>query len=232
MPPSLALLLASLFIMCLFWRDSKQQPKVSSAVWIPCILMLILGSRPISQWLNPGTFQSTDDLLEGSPTDGMVCLGLIAAGWLVLWRRQLPWRELFRNNVWLFLFFLYCALSVLWSDFPFVAFKRWIKGLGGPMMALILLSDRAPVEAVETLIKRCAYVLIPLSIVLIKYYPNLGKSYSEWTGAAYYTGVTTNKNMLGYLLFVFGLFFVCALFGKGARGRDSGRRTDIAIVLV
>src|SRR3989442_8184567 len=232
MPPSLALLLTSLFIVYLFWRDSRQQPKASSAVWIPCILMLLLGSRPVSQWLNPGTFQSTDDLLEGSPTDRMVFVVLIAAGWLVLWRRQIPWRELFRNNIWLALFFLYCAVSILWSEFPFVALKRWIKGTGGPMMALILLSDREPAKAVETLIKRCAYVLIPLSIVFIKYCPNLGRSYSEWTGTAYYTGVTTNKNLLGYLLLVFGLFFVCALFGQGARDRDAGKRTDVVMAVM
>jgi exopolysaccharide production protein ExoQ len=233
MPPSVALLLTILFIFYLFWRDSRQQPKASSAVWIPCVLILILGSRSVSQWLNPGTFQSSDDLLEGSPLDRAVFVGLIAAGWLVLWRRQIPWRELIRNNGWLALFFLYCAVSILWSDFPFVAFKRWIKGLGGLMMALILLSDHEPAKAVETLIKRCAYVLIPLSIVFIKYYPSLGRGYDDWSGAALYTGVTTNKNLLGYLLLVFGLFFVCAMLGKGARDRDSGRRrTDVVIVLM
>src|SRR5207245_6913867 len=121
---------------------------------------------------------------------------------------------------------------ILWSDFPFVASKRWIKGLGDPMMALILLGDREPAKAVETVIKRCAYVLIPLSIVFIKYYPGLGRSYSEWTGEAVYTGVTTNKNLLGYLLFVAGLFFVCALFGKGARERGARDRTDIVIALL
>src|SRR5207302_2053531 len=128
-----------------------------------------LGSRGVSEWLNPGApFQSVDDLLEGSPTNRMVFLGLIAAGWLVLWKRHIPWQALFRQNVWLSVFFLYCGLSVLWSDFPLVAFKRWIKGLGDPMMAVILLSERAPAKAVEAVIKRCAYVLIPLSIVFIK----------------------------------------------------------------
>jgi exopolysaccharide production protein ExoQ len=50
------------------------------------------------------------------------------------------------------------------------------------------------------------YLLIPLSIVLIKYYPNLGKCYSAW-GGEQYTGVSTNKNMLGVICLVSGIVF-------------------------
>src|SRR2546425_9443482 len=200
MPPPLALVLTLLFILYLFKRDSRQQYKASSALWIPCTWMMIIGSRSVSQWLNLGPpLQSPDDLLEGSPIDRAVFLLFIVAGLVVLWRRHISWSAVFRNNVWLTLFFLYCGLSILWSDFPFVASKRWIKALGEPMMALMVLTERDPVKAVETVIKRCAYVFIPLSILFIKYYPHLGKGYSEWGGAAYYTGVTTNKNYLGFL---------------------------------
>jgi len=231
MPPSLALLLNGLFVGYLFWRDSRQRPQASTAIWIPCIWLMILGSRSVSQWLQGGIESSVDDIMDGSPTDRAVYLGLILVGWLVLWQRQIPWREIFRNNAWLTIFYLYCGVSVLWSDFPFVAFKRWIKGLGDPMIALILLSDYEPTKAIETVMKRCAYVLIPLSIVFIKYYPHLGRVYSEWTGAAYYTGVTTNKNLLGYLLLVFGLFFVCAMLEKADR-RGARDRTTTAITIL
>jgi exopolysaccharide production protein ExoQ len=232
MPPQLALCLTGLFVVYLFWRDSKQQYRASPTAWIPCIWLMILGSRPVSQWLDPTAFQSAEDIMDGSPTDRLVYLGLIVAGCVVLWRRQIPWGELFRNNVWLTVFYMYCGASVLWSDFPFIAFKRWIKGLGDPMIALILLSDSEPTKAVETVMKRCAYVLIPLSIVFIKYYPHLGRQYSEWTGAAYYTGVTANKNLLGYLLLVFGLFFLCALLEKPDRHRDTqGRATPVTTIL-
>lgn len=71
-------------------------------------------------------------------------------------------------------------------------------------MILIVLTDTYPVEAVKTLIRRCAYVLIPLSILYIKYFPNLGKGYDPWTGEAFYQGVTTSKNMLGQLCLVTG----------------------------
>src|SRR5262249_51353637 len=163
---------------------------------------------PVSQWLNIGApVESAGDYLEGSPTDRAVLFLLMVAGCLVLWKRHLPWSQIFRNNAFITLFFLYCAVSTIWSDFPLVALKRWSKGLGDPIMVLILLTEREPVKAVETVIKRCAYVLIPLSVLFIKYYPDLGRTHSEWSGELYYTGVTTNKNLLGLLCMVSGLLF-------------------------
>src|SRR5437867_890594 len=209
MPPPVALFLTSLFIAYLLARDYKQEPNISSAVWIPTLWLLILGSRPVTVWLGlGGGYESPDQLLEGSPVDAAVYAALMFAAFVVLWKRQVPWGSVIRSNAWLFVFFLFGALSIVWSDFPFVTFKRWIKGLGDPMMALVLLSDSAPGKATEKVFKRCAYFLIPLSVVFIKYYPQLGREYEFWTGLAFYTGVTTNKNMLGYLLFVFGLYFV------------------------
>ena len=233
MPPPLALLLAAIFITYLLRRDSQQTPSVSSAVWIPTIWLLILGSRSVSQWLGLGTpFQSPDQLLEGSPTDLAVYAGLIGAASVVLWRRRLSLSETIRNNPWLSLFLLYAGISILWSEFPFVSFKRWIKSFGDPLMALVLLTDPMPSRAIEAALKRCAYVLIPLSIVFIKYYPHLGRTYSEWTGGVAVTGVTTNKNLLGYLLFTFGLFFVATLLAKGTRSRHIGKRADVMIAVL
>ena len=194
---------------------------------------MILGSRPVSDWLSLSPpFQSPDDLLEGSPIDRAGFLLLAVAGLLVLWRRRISWSKVFRHNVWLTLFFLYCGVSILWSDFPFVASKRWIKALGDPMMALIVLTEREPVKAIETLIRRCAYVLIPLSILFIKYYPHLGRTYDEWGGATVYTGVTTYKNILGLLCMVFGLFFICRLCLEWTRKHEFNKRTDLIFTIL
>src|SRR5204862_1384020 len=42
-------------------------------------------------------------------------------------------------------------------------------------------------------------------VLLIKYYPDLGRSYSRWTWIASFIGVATDKNGLGVLTLVFGL---------------------------
>ena len=74
------------------------------------------------------------------------------------------------------------------------------------MAVLVVLSDPRPLEAMRTVLRRVCYLLIPLSILLVKYYPSLGKTFSPWGGQEY-TGVSTSKNMLGALCLVSGIFF-------------------------
>lgn len=208
MPPKIALLICSSFILGILIMDSKRKSDVSRALWIPLIWMLIVGSRMVSYWLNLGAPMRSPDLyLTGSPFDRMVFLSLIIAGVVILSRRKINWLKILRSNAWLVLLSLYGGISILWSDFPFVSFKRWIKASGNLIMVLIVLTDADPVEAIKRMFRRCAYVLIPLSIILIKYFPHLGRAYHRYTGQLLITGVTTNKNTLGSLCLVCGVFF-------------------------
>jgi exopolysaccharide production protein ExoQ len=229
MPPILALMLSLGFSGVLLYREAYQQKNVSRAIWIPCIWLFILGSRPISAWIGYQGVAGMDAMMEGSPVDRLVYLFLMIAALGVVVYRRLKWTEILANNRLLICFIAYCAVSVLWSDYPFIAFKRWFKSLGDPLMALIILSEVNPSAAVGSVLRRCAFVLVPLSIVFIKYFPRLGRGYSDWTGQAYYTGVTTNKNMLGYLLLVFGLLFLCTTLTRGMKERRAEQRTELAI---
>jgi len=107
-------------------------------------------------------------------------------------------------------FFLYCAVSVLWSDYPDVALKRWIKGLGDLAMILIVLTDQNPSAAFRRLLARVGFLLLPLSVLFNKYYPAIGMSSGRWGNTGWYTGVATSKNELGG---------VCLLFGIGSLWR-------------
>src|SRR5262249_23925131 len=60
----------------------------------------------------------------------------------------------------------------------------------------------------DTIIRRVCYVVVPLSVVLIKYYPGLGVVYDQWIGAAVYQGAALGKNGLGVVCLVSGIFFV------------------------
>src|SRR5262245_58462865 len=140
MSPPLATALYLLLILGLIVFDRKAQKSPSAAVWIPFLWLLILGSRSVTEWIALGTpvQQSEADVLaEGSPTDRMVFLLLILVGTVILARRRLSITQILRNNGALTMVFLYCAVSVLWSDFPAVAGKRWVKWLGDPIMVLI-----------------------------------------------------------------------------------------------
>jgi exopolysaccharide production protein ExoQ len=209
MPAPLALSVCVLFIFWLLARDRKWQDRVSIALWIPVLWALIIGSRPISVWLDPGAQVEDIDMLEGSPLDRYVFLLLIVAALVVLWRRQTSWRKITTNNRWLCVFFLYLGLSVLWSDYPFVSFKRWIKDLGNPMMVLVIFTENDPVAAAKAVMLRCAYILIPLSVLFIRYFPDLGRYYDHFTWQYAYSGVSTTKNGLGMTLLVSGFFLFC-----------------------
>jgi len=208
MPPQLALILCIFLILYLFILDFKRKSNVSSALWIPLIWIMITGSRFVSQWLNLGVPLESEyhDGLSGTPLDRNVFLILIIAGLFILSRRKIQWPQILKSNIWLFLLLFYCGISTIWSDYTFISLKRWIKFLGIFVMVLVVLTESDPVNAVRTIIRRCAYVLVPLSVLFIKYYPAIGRNYGL-DGTAFYGGVTTNKNSLGMLCLVCGIYF-------------------------
>jgi O-antigen ligase len=206
MPPQLALLICLALILWLFLSDQKRLGAVSPGLWLAVAWVALLGSRPVSVWLGVAKpLQTVDDYVEGSPFDRLVLLSLILGGLMVLARRGIRWSEVIAKNKWLFVFYFYLAFSVLWSDYSFVSFKRWIKDFGNIVIVLIILTEQDPVAAIKAVFIRCACVLIPLSVVFIRYFPELGRTYSK-TGDQHYTGVTLSKNELGTVL------LVCALF--------------------
>src|SRR2546428_1251374 len=223
MPPSIASVACGFFILPLFLLERDRKSRVSSALWIPVVWLSLGASRSVSQWLGGVvSVTSADQYVEGSPLDASVFAGLLAAGLVVLLARRRSARTFWRANGPLLVCFFYCAVSVLWSDYPFVAFKRWTKSVGDLVMVLVVLTDPEPTSAVKRLLARSGFVLIPLSILLIKYYPSLGRAYSPWTGEAYNVGVATQKNGLGIVCLVFGLgslWYLLEAFRGGERAR-------------
>src|SRR5678815_2745672 len=174
MPPRVALLLCFGLIVWLFHLDRRRYGRTSLALWLPLIWLFIIASRPFSTWFG---VESGEDPLEGSPLDRLFFFSLILASVAVLMKRNLDWSGLMKKNQWLVVFFIYLALSILWSDYPFVALKRWIKDVGNIFMVLVILTDADPLRAVKVVWSRCCYLVIPLSVVLVKYFPNFGSYY-------------------------------------------------------
>jgi O-antigen ligase len=118
-------------------------------------------------------------------------------------------------------YFSFCLLSILWSDFPFVAFKRWIKALGDVEMVLIIFAESDPFGALRCLLTRLGFFLFPLSILFIRYYPQIGRRVTNsFTNEA--VGVTSQKNELGIMCMMYGVFFLWR-FISVYRDRNSGR---------
>jgi exopolysaccharide production protein ExoQ len=207
MPQSLALMIWLFLLLGLLYFDPAKEPRTSPALWVPVIWMFFLGSRLPSQWLGAEFGQSANALEEGNPIDRAVLSTLILLAILILLSRGFQWGGFLLRNSALVAFVMFALVSVCWSDFPFVALKRWFRDLGNYLMILVVFSDPVPLEAVRTLLRRLSYLLIPLSILLFKYFPALGMQYTQWSGARMFVGATTSKNMLGVACLLSGVYF-------------------------
>ena len=212
--------------------DRKKTEGISSAIWIPFVWMFLAGSRYVSQWLNLGVPMSSGNAyLEGSPVDRAVFLSLILAGAIILLRRRLNWNELLKQNIWIGLFFIFGLISILWSDYPFVSFKRWIKALGNVVMAMVILTEQRPYEAIGTILRHLAFLMLPLSVLFIKYYPALGRVYHV-TGTATFAGVANQKNGLGAICLLSGIYFSWNLLLNRRKGAESTQQLHYSIYLI
>jgi O-antigen ligase len=223
MAPTLAALVFAIGIASLFFFD-REQGRVSQALWIPTVWLFFCSSQSPAQWLgmDTGTDQAAA-YLEGSPFDRnfLIILQVIALIVLVNRRRRLG--PILRRNWVIGLFFLYAVLSMAWSDYPFVTLKHWIKGIGDVMMVLIVLTEPDVFEAIKRLVTRLGFVLVPLSLLFIWYYPALGRTHTmDWTPEA--VGVATQKNGLGELCDIFGLALLWRFRNAYNDRKDPNRR--------
>jgi exopolysaccharide production protein ExoQ len=217
-------------ILWLFKTDWDRKDRTSKALWIPLAYLLLAGSRAVSEWLYVGSSITVpDQYLDGSPLDRFVLASLLAVGVVVLIARSQKVGIFLQANKAILLFLVYCGVSTLWSDYPAVAFKRWIKLLGDFAMVLIVVTDPAPFSAIRRVFARASFVLLPASVLLIKYYPEYGRGYDRWTGSTMYTGVTVNKNLLGMVCLVLGLACGWRVL-QVLRNKKDSHRTRLLVV--
>jgi len=229
LPPWLALFLTLAFIVFLFRRDIRERPNVSGALWLPLLWLVLTCSRSFSEWLYifglPLRGGASNE--EGSPVDACFFYAMATAGLFVLIKRQVSLSEVLQRNGWLVAFIAYCFISVVWSDYPLISFKRATKIFGHPIMALIVLTEPDFEEALRRLMKRCAYVVVPISILWIRYYPRLGLSYDDWSGMQVIQGIGFGKNSLGADCLILGFFFFWHLLQTWRTERNTERRNEL-----
>jgi exopolysaccharide production protein ExoQ len=229
MPPSLALFLWLICLLALLRYDPAREPETSLALWIPLIWIFITASRLPSQWLGSEVGSAAQAFEEGNPLDRTIFFVLILLAIGILISRSFNWGTFFARNLILVAFVSFALVSVLWSDFPLVTIKRWYRDLGNYLVILVVLSDSRPLEAVRALLRRLSYLLIPLSILMVKYYPQIGRHYSGWTGAVEYVGPTTGKNLLGVMCLISGIFFFWDTMTRWPERKE--RRTKRIIIV-
>lgn len=210
MPPRLALLIGAIFVLFAFRSDRRRGIEASWALWWPTFWYMVVASRPMGVWLQlwgvpfPG---SSDDPTEGSYVDRFFFLGLTVIGCWILARRRFDWGMALRQNSWLTALLTFMALSILWSNYPYVSFKRYVKVVGSVVMALVILTEQQPFESLLTVLRRCLYIHLPMSIICTRYFRDIGVSF-DWSGVAEsWQGIATSKNTLGQVAMLGVLYF-------------------------
>jgi len=230
MPPSLALFLCCLVVLFLLRLDRKEEPNISWTSWIPTLWILIISSKSVGSWMG---LEADDD---GSLWDRVVLSGMIGAGLFLLAVRKFKLSDQLRENVWLCILIIYMFVSILWSDIAYIAFKRWIREFGSVIMALVLVTEPNPRLAVQSVLRRSTYILIPVSILLIKYFPQYGVGYGRWLGDLVWYGVCVSKNGLGRVCLVAIMFLAWTLIVRWWRQESPSSRfqspADFVVLLI
>lgn len=233
MPQYLALLICISLILYLFWIDRKNNEGFSSAIWIPFFWLFFSQTRNVAQWLSlgpPNLSSASEAMVAGNPLNSVIYQILMISGLIVLLKREIDWRAIFKNNGAIWLYFIFGALSFFWSDYPFVSAKRWIKVLGVIVMVLIVVTETRPYMAIGVIIKRLSFVLLPLSVLFIRYFPELGRAYHM--GLPMYTGVCSTKNSLGVLCLIVGIYYSWNLILGRRDKNQTGQKLDFFIYAI
>src|SRR5215813_7438871 len=136
MPPTVALILWLVLLLALLRFDPARVAGTSLALWIPVTWLFIVGSRLPSQWLGLSEGSQVTAFEAGNSLDRVIYFGLIVLSLGILFARSVKWGEIVRRNIFFVLLLLFALLSVAWSDFPFIAFKRWFRDLGNYLAIL------------------------------------------------------------------------------------------------
>jgi len=230
LPPLIASVIFSIGIAGLFYLDRDRTRRFSIALWVPMAWLFICLSRPLSAWLGLDTgMDQAASYVEGSPVDAAFFEILEFLALIVVFTRRGKVVPLLRKNWPICLFFIYAAMSISWSDFPFVTLKHWIKGIGDVLMVLIVLTEADVPEAIRSMFSRLAFLLLPISVLWIKYYPQLGRQLTlSWTESA--VGVAEQKNSLGELCDILGIVLLWRLRSVYLDREDPARKRRLVVL--
>jgi exopolysaccharide production protein ExoQ len=231
MPSIIALFLCTLYVAVLLMFEKKRNPGFSRALWIPTAWMLIAASKPVGTWLGRGSGAA-----EGSVVDQVFLTALLVMAAVVFLRRKFDWADIARKSPFVLLVIGFMLISVAWSGIPFVSLKRWSRELIAVAMALVVLTEKDPHAATICVFRRVMVILIPLSLVLIKYFPQYGVEFGRWSGERMWIGATLQKNGLGRLsmlsAFLYVWSFARKIMGDSAPERKTYVFADISVFLI
>src|SRR5215475_952036 len=118
MSPTVVLVVGFVGIGCLLRLYRSVYPWPAWTLWVPQVWLIILSSRMLSLWFNPGGGGTADALEEGSPFDRIVFIALIVAAAAIVMTRRSRCCAIIKQNPAVFSLLGFAGLSLIWSDYP------------------------------------------------------------------------------------------------------------------
>jgi len=207
LPPQLALLLTSAFVLIVLTIEYRRSDITSAVSWILPLWLAYSGSKGIGAFLNINT-----TIESGSLPDRYFLLGIATIGILILMKRAFPLGAALKRNGLFVLILAYMLLSVVWAKAPGISFRRWGRELITLIMICLLISEEFPAKTFVSAFKRAIYFYLPFSILLIKYFGIFGREYNRWTGELMWVGLASQKNGLALFCAFSALFLIWSLW--------------------
>ncbi len=127
------------------------------------------------------------------------------------------WRNVYQlilKEKWLFVFIGWAFLSVLWSEYTFISFKRWVQLFGSVLICVSALLNFRDEEEALSYFKVILLIYIPLTVASLLFIPGaVHLDNSAWRGVA------PHKNILGQACLISLVVWICG-WSRALRRRD------------
>ena len=191
-------------------REKSLAEKVSRVSFFLYVIFVLVGTAPPFQ----DKVTNAQDVITSNPINQVVDTLIPLVSLLCLWPRRKSLFSLLKQEKCLTLFFIWCLLSILWSDFPFNSFKLWARLFGSTTVVLaLLLNLKSPDEAL-IYFKAVFALYIPITFLAIAFVP----AATQWEWPAW-RGIADHKNTLGQISFISTIVWAFAIYKPSGKKR-------------
>jgi O-antigen ligase len=155
-----------------------------------------------------------EDLITVNPRNQIIFSSLYFLALISLWPKRNLVLRFIKKEKFLSLFILWSLLSVFWSDYTAVSFKRWAQLTGNTIVLLAAIVHFSSVDEATRYFKLILYVFIPLNLLAVLFIPDA----IQWQFPAW-RGITAHKNHLGQVSLMSLIFWVHGFYQGNMKNR-------------
>ena len=185
-------------------------PSILSKVYFSLFLVFVIfgTSYPYRE------ISGVEDIVIVNPRNQIIFGSLYFLALICLLPKSRLVLSFIKNEKFLSLFILWSLLSVFWSDYPVVSFKRWAQLIGNIIVLLAAIVHFSSVDDALRYFKLIFYVFMPLNLLAVLFIPDA----IQWHFPAW-RGITAHKNHLGQVSLMSLIFWTYSFYQGNMRNR-------------